>query len=225
MQKFVPFSNLHLLIIAGGIVLNIAIVWYAKNRAKVVDYQRDTNLFLWLMLGIYLFLTLTKIIQGEWTVQGNLPLHLCDISAWTLVYALMRKQDEAYEAGYFWGLIGALLAFGVPNVTQVNWYLIPFFVWHALLVAMPLYYMHTQKKYPTYRGLWKTVGITIVLGLLVMGANSLLGSNYMFVNEKIPSMDMLGLPDYPMYLLYLVPMMILFFHVLYLPVMLLKMRK
>ncbi len=217
MQTFIPFSALHFIIIAGGVILTLLTAWYAKNRASEVTYKRDANIFMLLMAGIYALLTVTKIIQGEWTITGNLPLHLCDISAWTLVYALYTKQKWAFEAGYFWGMSGALLAFGVPNVTSIDWYLIPFFTWHALLAAAPIYYMLTQKTYPTHRGLWNTIGLTIIVGLLVKGINHCLSSNYMFVNEKIPAMNLLGFPEYPAYIFLLIPIMIVLFYIFWLP--------
>jgi hypothetical integral membrane protein (TIGR02206 family) len=217
MNQFIPFSILHGNIVLGGIALIVLTAWYAKNHANENTYKRDTFIFLLLMSGIYLLLTITKIIQKEWTLQGNLPLHLCDISAWTLVYALFTKKKWAFEAGYFWGMSGALLAFGVPNIETVDWYLIPFFVWHAFLAAAPIYFMLTQHTHPTHRGLWNTVGLTIIVGLVIKGINHWLGSNYMFVNEKIPAMNLIGFPEYPIYIFLLIPIMIALFYVFWLP--------
>lgn len=213
---FQVFSSLHLVIILSAVGLIVFTRWYAK-RAFPEHYQRDSHVFTVLMFGIYILLTVTKLIQKEWTVQGNLPLHLCDISAWTLVYALYRRNNIAFEAGYYWGFTGALLAFLVPTVTKVDWYLIPFFVWHALLAAMPIYYMYANKAYPTMNGLWRTVRLTIGLGVFIKCINHFIGylsgkaSNYMFLNEKIDSMSQLGLPDYPFYLLYMIPIMVFVF--------------
>jgi hypothetical integral membrane protein (TIGR02206 family) len=217
MQVFIPFSILHFLIIAGGIILVLLTAKYAHEVRSEKQYRRDANIFLLLMAGIYLLLTITKLIQGEWTIQGNLPLHLCDISAWTLVYALNTKKQWAFEAGYFWGMAGALLAFAVPNIQKVDWYMIPFFVWHALLAAAPIYYLIAKKTFPTQRGLWRSIGLTIIVGLIVKGINHWLGSNYMFVNEKIPAMDLLGFPDYPTYIFLLIPIMIALFYIFWLP--------
>lgn len=217
MQAFIPFSTLHLLIVAGGIFLVFLTAQYAKKVQTEKHFRRDANIFLFLMLGIYLLLTITKIMQREWTLQGNLPLHLCDISAWTLVYAFFSKKRWAFEAGYFWGMAGALLAFAVPNIQTVDWYLIPFFVWHALLAAAPIYYIIVEKTFPSHQGLWRSIGLTVIAGFVVMGINHWLGSNYMFVNEKIPAMNLLGFPEYPFYLFILVPVMIALFYLFWLP--------
>jgi hypothetical integral membrane protein (TIGR02206 family) len=217
MKPFIPFSALHGNISLAGIAMILLVAWYAKKHATPRSYPRDAHLFMLLMAGIYALLTITKILQHEWTIQGNLPLHLCDISAWTLVYALYTKNNRAFQAGYFWGMTGALLAFGSPNVQTIDWYLIPFFTWHALLAAAPIYFMLTQKTYPTHRGLWQTIAMTILLAFVVMGFNHLIGSNYMFVNRKIDAMNPLGFPEYPTYLLYLIPIMIVLFYLFYLP--------
>lgn len=216
-MPFVPFSLIHITIIVGGILILLAVMYYAKNKATAHTYKRDVMIYTLLMAGIYFLLTITKLLQKEWTIQGNLPLHLCDISAWTLVYALWSKNNLAFQAGYYWGVLGALLAFLLPNITKVDWYMIPFFVWHVLLAAAPLYYIFTQKQYPTQKGLWQTAGLTLALGLVIKMINAALDSNYMFVSKRIDAMTWVGLPDYPYYLFMLFPVVIGLYYIFWLP--------
>ena len=217
MKPFVLFSSLHGLIVMVGLLFLVATYWYARKKATESTYRRDVRLFAGTMAAVYFFLSVFKISQNEWSVQSNLPLHLCDISAWTLVYALYFKNKTAFELGYFWGMSGALLAFGLPTVTQIDWYLVPFFGWHILLAAAPIYYIQTQKAQPTQRGLWVSVLLTLVTGLMMMLVNKLLDSNYMFVSRKIEAMNHIGFPEHPQYLFVLLPIMILLFYVFWIP--------
>lgn len=217
MRPFVLFSEFHGLIVLGGLLLLVLIDWYSRKMATEKTYRRDVSIFGWTMAAIYLFLTIFKISQHEWSVQSNLPFHLCDISAWTLVYALSTKNKTAFELGYFWGMSGALLAFCLPTVTNIDWYLIPFFGWHILLAAAPIYYIQTQKIHPTHRGLWTSVFLTVLAALLMMLINRVLDSNYMFVSKKIAPMEHIGLPEYPLYIFVLIPVMIVLFYALWIP--------
>ncbi|MEK0420967.1 MAG: hypothetical protein RLZZ161_818 [Bacteroidota bacterium] len=217
MKPFVLFSEFHGLVVLAAILLLILTDWYARKKANNDTYRRDVRIFGWTMATIYLFLNVIKIMQDDWSFRTNLPFHLCDISAWTLVFALIRKNKVAFELGYFWGMSGALLAFCLPNVTAIDWYLIPFFGWHILLAAAPIYYIQTQKVHPTHRGLWISVVITLLAGLIMMLVNKLLDSNYMFVSKKIDAMNHIGFPDYPLYLLVLTPVMIVLFYAFWLP--------
>ena len=217
MKPFVLFSEFHGIIVLSGLLLLVLTDWYARKRATQETYNRDVKMFGWTMAIIYLFLSVFKIVQNQWSVQSNLPFHLCDISAWTLVYALYYRNKIAFELGYFWGMSGALLAFCLPTVTQIDWYLIPFFGWHFLLAAAPIYYLQTQKVHPTHRGLWISVLLTILTGLTMMLINKLLDSNYMFVSKKIEPMSQIGFPEYPLYLFILLPIMIALFYVFWLP--------
>lgn len=213
MTPFVHYGSLHGAITLAGLLLIVGIYRYAGTPLAMARKKRDAWVFFGVMLGIYLFLTVSKIMAGAWTIQGNLPLHLCDISAWTLIYALFSRRRWAMEAGYYWGLTGGLLAFGVPNVTVIDAYLVPFFLWHALLTAIPLYQMQQENYCPSHGGIYRTMAITVAIALVVMVINPLLGSNYMFLSEKIPAMDAIGLPDYPYYLPLTVPLGIAIWYV------------
>ncbi|MFZ4542476.1 MAG: TIGR02206 family membrane protein [Saprospiraceae bacterium] len=225
MKPFVLFSEFHGYVVLTGILLVVLTDWYARKVATPKTYARDVRIFAWTMAFIYVFLSVFKVIQNEWSLQSNLPFHLCDISAWTLVYALLKKNKIAFELGYFWGISGALLAFCLPTVTNIDWYIFPFFGWHVLLAAAPIYYIQTQKVHPTHRGLWMSVGLTIVTGLIMMLINYLLDSNYMFVSKKIEPMNYIGLPEYPLYLFILAPVMIALFYLFWTPFLYLSLKK
>jgi hypothetical integral membrane protein (TIGR02206 family) len=205
MKPFILYGSIHGMACIIACLLIIGVYRYAGLVHTPQQRRRSSRLFLGIMASIYALLTAAKIAANAWTWQGNLPLHLCDISAWTMIYALFSKRKWAFEAGYYWGLTGGVLAFAVPNVSTLDAYLIPFFGWHALLVAIPLYQIRTDALAPTHIGIYRTMAITIALALPVMYLNSLLRSNYMFLNEKIAPMSLLGFPEHPYYLFLLIP--------------------
>ncbi len=212
-QPFYLFSNLHFEMILGCLLCLAVVIFYARQEKTKQYRQRDIWIFTLVFLCIEMALVGSKVIAKEWSVEQNLPLHLCDISAMMILYALFSKSKRAFELGYYWGTVGGLMGIMTPNLQTVNWYFVPFFVWHLFLICGPFYQLLVDRFTLSYRSIYETLGITVALALVMMGFNHFLGSNYMFVNQKISSLDALGLPDWPNYLPYLTLIALVMFHI------------
>jgi hypothetical integral membrane protein (TIGR02206 family) len=212
-RPFQLFDHNHLLAIVACFLGLIAVVFYAKKQQAIQHRKRDVWIFTIVFILIEMALITSKVIQKEWSIQYNLPLHLCDFSAFTIIYALHTRSRKAFELGYYWGCVGGLMAIATPNIQTIDWYFVPFFVWHLFLIAGPFYQMLVDNFHLTYKSIYTTMATTLVLASTMMLFNRWLGSNYMFVSEKISSFDALGLPDYPYYLPYLGLIALAMFHV------------
>ncbi len=201
---FQLFSTLHLAVIACCVLAMFWLVVYLKKDNSHLYRRRDITVFTVVFLVIEVALVGSKIASGDWTVQYNLPLHLCDISAVTILFALYTRSKTAFELGWYWGFVGGLMAILMPNLQFIDGYFIPFFVWHLFLIAAPVYQLFTDGFTLAYRSIYVALGTTVLLGCGMFLVNRWLGSNYMFMNEKITSFDAIGLPDFPSYLPYLV---------------------
>lgn len=214
-MPFILFSWVHFVaVFASG-----ALIYGFLRRAQTFTTPTEKQRGAWLLVAalgcIYVLLTVTKLQDGTWSVQGNLPLHLCDISAWTLAYALLRRSFAAFEAGYYWGLTGGFLAFATPEVHFVDAFMVPFFLWHAILIAAPLYLMHTEGFRPRHRGIFNVWGLSFLLALPMFAINAFLGSNYMFLAAKPLAANVLPLPDPPYHIAIFAIGLILVFYGLY----------
>ena len=137
------------------------------------------------------------------------------ISAFTILYALHTRSETAFRLGWFWGTVGGLMALLLPNLQFVDWYFAPFFIWHLFLIAGPVYQLFTDGFTLPYRSIYTAFFATIGLSMVLFFLNRMLGSNYMFVNERISSFEALGLPEFPGYLPYLAVMGLGLFHVVW----------
>jgi hypothetical integral membrane protein (TIGR02206 family) len=199
-MQFQLFGTPHLIVLVSSAVLMVLLHRYVRNGKHHANRQRDVWVLTIVFLLIEVALVGSKIVAGEWDIRYNLPLHLCDISAVTILYALHARSERAFQLGWYWGIVGGLMAMLVPNLQTINWYFVPYFVWHLFLIAGPVYQMSTDGFRLPYRSIYTTLGVTILLSTVMFVFNRWLGSNYMFVNEKISSFDALGLPDFPWFL-------------------------
>jgi hypothetical integral membrane protein (TIGR02206 family) len=222
MKPFQLFGTEHLSAIFGSILAIFFLIMYAKNEQNKANRNRDIWIFTIVFILIESALVGSKIATKAWSIEQNLPLHLCDFSAFTIIYALFSRSQRAFELGYFWGFVGGLMGILLANLQQIDWYFAPFFVWHLFLIVGPIYQIFIDGFRLTYRSIYETLGITIVLAAFMMVFNSFLGSNYMFVSQKISSFDALGLPEFPYFLPYLAAIALIMFHLAWLFSKLLK---
>jgi hypothetical integral membrane protein (TIGR02206 family) len=212
-MNFQLYGLPHVTVLTGCLALFGAIWWYARSGKGRLHRQRDVWIFTIVFALIEVALIGSKIASGEWDMRYNLPLHMCDISAFTILYALHSRSESAYRLGYYWGCVGGLTAMLVPNLQTITWYFVPYFIWHLFLIAGPVYQRWTDEFTLPYKSIYTTLGITILIGAVMFGLNTQLNSNYMFVNEKISSFDAIGLPDFPWFLPWLAVLTFVLFHV------------
>lgn len=164
-----------------------------------------------------------SVYYGTWSIQTNLPLHLCSVSVWLSVIMLTAKNYSIYELMYFLGVGGALQAvitpdagiYGLPHFRAVQT-----LAGHGAIVLAALYMTWVEGYRPTWKS-FKTVVIwTNVYMTVVFFINLAIGSNYLFIAHKpeFPTLiDMLA--PWPWYILQLEILALAVCFVLYIPFM------
>lgn len=146
--------------------------------------------------------------------ENCLPLHLCDVAALVLAVALWRKNQRCAELGYLWGMSGTTQGLVTPAL-EFPWQSPEFFAFFAQhggvpLAGLGLVFGMNIRPLP---GALKRVFLCSWLYMaLVLSLNSLLSTNYGYLNGKprVPSlMDHLG--PWPCYLVSLQAVGLVFF--------------
>jgi hypothetical integral membrane protein (TIGR02206 family) len=144
-------------------------------------------------------------INGQWSVQTMLPLHLCSVLVFSSAALMITQRYGLFEFAYFMGIGGALQALLTPDLTIHGFPHYRFwqtFISHGGIVLAALYMVWVAGYRPTWRSLVRVmVGMNLYMALVGM-VNWWLGSNYLFIAHKpeTPSLlDMLG--PWPWYIL------------------------
>lgn len=158
---------------------------------------------------------------GRWTIQEMLPLHLCSVLVWTGAIMLMTKNYHIYEFMYLMGIGGAIQALATPDVGIYGYPHFRFFqtfISHGLIVTSAIYMTVVEGFRPTWKSLWRVfVWVNVYAGIVFL-VNSVIGSNYLFINRKPPTASLLDLlPDWPVYIIFLELIGLLTIFLLYLP--------
>lgn len=200
----VPFhwlGGFHLAPIGLGIIFTALLLRFAAKLETYEAKDRLATQLSYLFILVYVWITIAELITGVWGLNEGLPLHLCDIASWTLFFALRMRLIWLMEAGFYWGMTGALLGLLFPELEVLDIYYVPFFVWHIALFAAPLFLMYAFGFRPSQGGLWKTWGFTFVVALPAAFADWLVPkANYMFLDHPPLAAAILPFPAWPFYL-------------------------
>lgn len=217
---FVLFGRDHL--IALAIVGVISLLIYRFRDYWTEPAQKATR---WGLLAlIYLCEGSWQIwmwVIGSWTIQGMLPLWLCSATSWTMPLLLVFRSRKYFEWVYFMGLIGASMALLTPDLMQFgfpHFRFFEFFTLHGALIVAIVYMTCVEGFRPTWKSLPMVFVVTNSFWLFCAWVNSLIGSNYLYTQGKLPTpspLDYLG--PHPWYLLSMEVIGILLCVLLYLP--------
>lgn len=214
------FGTGHLISIAVFGAVIAFLLWGWRNPTEE-GKQRARLLIAGIMLANEFGWHTWHIAHGVWTLQQNLPLHLCGVGIWSTIYVLLTRNYRVYEIVFFFGIVGAVQGIITPAAGDYGW---PHFrafqtaISHSMLVIAMVYMTTIEGFRPTWFSILRTmVFLNLYLGFM-FAVNYLLGSNYMFTMRKPDTaslFDVMG--PWPWYLVMAEALALVLFTLLYLP--------
>ncbi|TMF06975.1 MAG: TIGR02206 family membrane protein [Chloroflexi bacterium] len=110
----------------------------AARALAVLIVVNETSWFVW------------EAAHHAFTIQNDLPLHLCDVAAYISAVALWLRTPLLVELTYFWGIAGTANGVITPDIgNQFPSYLFfQYFIQHAAIPAAGLFLVVGLKIYP-----------------------------------------------------------------------------
>ncbi len=218
--EFILFSPPHLAALAVILVINLLVIFFGKRLSA-----RNRQIARYTLAGILVVNETAwhvwNIVNGQWTIQTMLPLHLCSALVWAGAYMLVTRSYTIYEYCYFMGIAGAFQALLTPDAGIYgfpHFRAFQTFISHGCIILSAIFMTFVEGYRPTWKSLGRVaIGINIYL-VAVFVLNLLIGSNYLFVAHKPETaslIDMLG--PWPLYILALEAIGLVCSLILYLP--------
>jgi hypothetical integral membrane protein (TIGR02206 family) len=161
-----------------------------------------------------------NILNGSWTVQWSLPLHLCEAGCFLVAAALWWRLRFAFEMSYFWGLGGTLPGLFSPSIPGhfPEPVYFQYYAQHGLLVLGAFYLVVALRMRPARRAVFRVSIATALYAAAVGFVDFLTNGNYLFLRDLPPTrtaLDYMG--PWPWYIVTLTVAAIIVFNLLYLP--------
>ena len=212
----------HVVVLILTITLPIALSVLVRNA----DSSVLTNAVCYLLAGILIINEIGGWIYRVVTVQSfsvfvrsYLPLHICGVALFVVVFALLCRNQILYEIGYFWGLVGTLNAIITPQlgVGFPHYRFFQYFIVHSGIVVSILFATWGLRMRPTLKGLLRSFLLANFYMVVIAGVNLSLKSNYMFICEPPDTKSPFFFAPWPWYIPILDGVALVFFFLVYSP--------
>ena len=212
----------HIVALALTITLPIALSVLVRHA----DSSVLTNAVCYLLAGILIINEIGGWIYRAATVQSfsvfvqsYLPLHICGVALFVVVFALLGRNQILYEIGYFWGIVGTLNAVITPQlgVGFPHYRFFQYFIVHGGIVVSVLFATWGLRMRPTFKGLLRSFLLANFYMVVIAGVNLLLKSNYMFICEPPYTKSPFFFAPWPWYIPILDGVALILFFLVYSP--------
>lgn len=182
------FSTVHIITMMTLLLFWILTILLIKilNRMKGEDNNRAFRYTTAVLLVVFeAAFTVWHLLTGNFSVTCSLPLHLCDITAFTCAVMLVNENMLLFQINYFAGVSGAVQAIVTPTTLPAfpHFDFLDFFITHALLILSVLYMIFIRHFRPDWKTMFKVILIANAYMVIIYYFNKLTGSNYLYVNH------------------------------------------
>lgn len=184
---FQTMSATHGVIVLVGLAVCLACGVRARQESDR-GARAFADGFAGVVLGWNLLANAWWLLPANWEIGSSLPLHVCDLTNLLIPLAIWTRNRALLAVSVFWGLGLGTQAFVTPTIDappgEMTYWL--FWVGH-LTIASGCCVIAGLGYRPTWRD-WRLVtGVSLATLLILMGVNGLLGTNYGYVGDHLPS--------------------------------------
>ena len=217
-ETLVAYGPAHVAALAVIAVAAVVAVGMVSARRRAAGTRVVCRALAAVLLVNMIFEQCYTVGTGRWSLAESLPLHLCDLSVFAAIAALVFATRArvlahatrpaatqsggraAFDVVYYWGLAGATQALLTPSVGQgfPGPLFFTYFTAHGSIVVAVLVLMFGLRLRPRRGSAVRVWLLTNVVAVPVLACDWLLGANYMYLcgPAEAPSvLDYLG--DWP----------------------------
>ncbi len=184
--RFEAFTAEHVVLMAGFVVVCFLLAALGRSHCGTAREVRFRRAFALLIPCFTVPMQVLQLLPGDFDFAKSLPLQLCDFAWIAAVVDLWTRHWAATALVYFWGLTLTVQGILTPSLSELFpdpryfmfWGMHFFTVWAAAYLTFGL------GVRPSWRSYRLTVAVTAVWAVIVMVFNSLVGTNYGYLNRK-----------------------------------------
>jgi len=219
--EFQPYGLPHLTVV----FLTIALPFVLAAIVRRTRSERIEKLIIAILSGVLVlnYVVYLVFIRSHGVVDWRemLPMQMCDWGMFVVIVAMWSGNQRWFEVAYFWGIGGTLQAVLTPNLRFgfPDWRFISFFTSHCGIIIGVVFLMLTRRYRPYPMSIvrvWLWSEFYFVVTLIT---DELTGFNYGFLLHKPEAFSILSLlsDSWPLYLVQMHGVALLFFLALYAP--------
>jgi hypothetical integral membrane protein (TIGR02206 family) len=217
---FVNYGTEHFVSFILFLLIGILFIVYARKTHKKELADKLHLLFIVFYLIAQITKPLLKLYLGTFDKHDDLPLHLCNLMPAFLLWAFYQPNQRVFKIFSFWILAGSFQSLLTPTLENSFPHFEYFRYWlvHSGITISVFYGFFVKKWRLTIRDGWISLFWLNVFAFTIYFINTLIGSNYFYMNGKPPGTTFYSLlGDWPWYIVQLEFVAILLFGIIVLP--------
>ncbi|HKL41932.1 MAG TPA: TIGR02206 family membrane protein [Clostridia bacterium] len=184
-NKFPLFSPIHLLMLMSVFMIILLLI-LGKNKIKN-DKQLEKKVSMTL---VFLIIIENSLFYG-WNLFTHpeplteiFPLYTCRLVEVLIIFMLITKKSKYFIMPYFWGILGGISSFILPDIGGYYWphitYL-SFYIGHLAIIVGPLYGIIIYNFKIEKREFFYFLKFSYVFYFFTFAVNILVNGNYAFL--------------------------------------------
>ena len=178
------FGALHIAVSAIFAVL-FALVVVFRDKLAVPRFDIIGKIAAYILLANMLVHYSSRIILGIWSIEEDLPLHLCFITNFFMIYILLTDNRRGfYEIIYYFTVIGPLPAMIFPDLrfSPDSWIFWQFVISHHFMLLVSVFCLAVKNYAVSLRGgAFALLAGNVYIALISL-FNRLADTNYAMIN-------------------------------------------
>ncbi len=185
-QPFSSFSMSHLLAMMVCALFGYLVIKKGMNLKTEEEKTRLGLLVSLIPLAAVFYRAFACWQEGHFSIQENLPLHICRVSSLILPFVMLNKNRTAMGILFFWTMGGTLQANITPEIEYnfPHWDYFCYWGLHAILMVCALYLVFVYDLWVGWRDYMNAVLASFAFVVAIYLINILIGSNYGYVVSK-----------------------------------------
>lgn len=180
------FGGLHLAISAFFLILYAAVIFFRFGLRRLGHFAAVRRVMAAILFANMLIHYSGRIAIGEWRLSEDLPLHVCFVANFLMMYILITDNKRSlFAVVYYFTLIGPLPAAVFPDLSRTfGGYLFwQFIISHHVMLLFSLYCAfvleyETTPRHAVYAFLFGNAYVA-----LISVFNRIFGTNYIMLGE------------------------------------------
>lgn len=180
------FGTVHLILMGVFAALCVLLVVFRKKLRSFGHFGAVQKIMAAVLLLNMLVHYSTRIIYGIWEFGVDLPLHICFVTNFFMMYILFTgNKHNLFSVVYFFTLIGPLPAIIFPDsdYSGESFIFWQYIISHHIMLLSSLYCIVVSE----YKTTLKSAGLAFLIGNGYVGLmavfNGIFGTNYVMIGE------------------------------------------
>lgn len=216
--SFVAFGLEHNLILIFSLIFGFLFIFKGYHNRDIEKKRKYALLLCLSMMIVQTAKPLIKLYLGNFNIEDDLPLHLCNLMPFAMFIAFYMKSRLVWAIFFFWIIAGTSQSLVTPTLTEKlpHYDAIRYWLVHAGLVIISIYGAVVMGWRLEVKDIFLSSIAMNITAIIIYPINVMLGANYFYLNAK-PGVDTFYslLPEWPIYILHLEWIMLLLFTIVF----------